>query len=254
MLNLPLPDVPGYVPGSYGSWRLVELPASRQYGYFTPPQQEQAYYGLVRDGQTWMSTSRMERESHAFHLSVARGRVMVCGVGMGMILYNLCRLDRVSRVLAVDIDADVIDFLRRGTDFADWPGRQKIRFLQSDARKLAAEQIGPEPVDHLYVDIWPDLGTAEALIETRQIQSVVRAKRVGYWGQEIDFGHWHTERRGNRRLHALEGAEFARHCRLPLGQLPQPYLEAACLARQLLVKKVLEDEAALREGKSDTPR
>lgn len=80
MLHLRLPDVPGYTAGSYGNWQLVGLPGSRQYGHLTPPQQEGPYYGLIRDGRTWMSTSRMERESHAFHLSVARGRVMVCGV------------------------------------------------------------------------------------------------------------------------------------------------------------------------------
>jgi hypothetical protein len=250
MLHLPIPDVPHYRPGAYGDWQLVELPASRQYGYFTAPRHEESYYGLVRDGQTWMSTSRMERESHAFHVSVARGRVMVCGVGMGMILYNLCRLDRVSQVLAVDIDPNVIAFLQQATDFGAWPGRDKIRFLCCDARQLSAEAGGPDPLDHLYVDIWPDLGTAEAVIETRQIQSVVCAKRVGYWGQEIDFGHWHTKRRGGRRPHALEGNDFARYCRLPLGQLPQPYLEAACLARQLLVKKVLEDEAAAKRDQA----
>lgn len=242
-MQMPYPDVPTYVPGSYGAWKLVEMPAFRQYGYFTPPRQEEAYYGLVRDGCVWMTSSRMERESHAFHLGVARGWAVVCGVGMGMYLYNLCRLDRVRQIIAIDIDADVIELLQRATDFARWPGREKIRFVHADAREVPAEQIGPEPVDHLYVDIWPDLGTAEAVIETRQIQSIVHARQVGYWGQEIDFGHWHAARKGTRRPNALDGAAFAHHCRLPLGQLPQSYLEAACVARNLFVAKAKEDAA-----------
>jgi hypothetical protein len=161
-----------------------------------------------------------------------------------MYLYNLCRLDRVRQIIAIDIDADVIELLRRATDFASWPGREKIRFVHADARKAPAEQIGPEPVDHLYVDIWPDLGTAEAVVATRQIQSNVHATQVGYWGQEIDFGHWHSARKGTRRPNALDGAAFARHCRLPLGQLPQSYLEAACVARNLFVAKAKEDAIA----------
>ena len=68
--------------------------------------------------------------------------------------------------------------------------------------------------------------------------------QVGYWGQEIGFGHWHAARKGTRRPSALDGAEFARHRRLPLGQLPQPYLEAACVARNLFVAKAKEDANA----------
>jgi hypothetical protein len=240
-MQMPYPDVPKYVPGTYGAWTLVDMPAFRQYGYFTPRRREEAYSGLVRDDRVWMTSSRMERESHAFHLGVARGRAVVCGVGMGMYLYNLCRLDRVRQIIAIDIDADVIELLQRATDYASWPGREKIRFVHADARQAPAEQIGAEPADHLYVDIWPDLGTAEALPETRQIQSIVHAKQVGYWGQEIDFGHWHAARRGARRPSILDGAAFSRHCRLPLGQLPQPYLEAACAAQNLFISKANED-------------
>ena len=93
------------------------------------------------------------------------------------------------------------------------------------------------------VDIWPGLGTEQAAADTRQIQAAVRARQVGYWGQEIDFGKWHAARRGTGRPSLLEGLDFARWSRLPLGKLPQPYLEAARVATQLFASKLYEDAA-----------
>ena len=55
-MKLPYPDVPRYVPGGYGKWDLVKMPALRQYGYFTGPQVEPPYYMLVREGRVWMTT------------------------------------------------------------------------------------------------------------------------------------------------------------------------------------------------------
>ena len=248
-MQMPYLDVPRYATGMYGSWELVELPGCRQYGYFTALSQEGPYHGLMREGRVWMTSSRMERESHAFHLGVARGRVLVCGVGMGLYLYNLCRMERVRHIVAVDIDPDVIRLVQTATDFADSPGAGKVRFLCTDALQISSEQIGPEPVDHLYVDIWPALGSDQAAADTRRIQALVRAKQVGYWGQEIDLGKWHAARRATGRPSALEGTEFVRWSRLPLGRLPQPYLEAACVATQIFARIVSPQNPRNLSGK-----
>lgn len=223
------------------------MPASRQYGYFTEALVESPCYALIRDGSIWMTTSRMERESHAFHLDAAKGRVIVCGVGMGMYLYNLCVCDRVREIVAIDIDPAIIHLVQTAADFAAWPGREKIRFVQADEKQLTLDHIGPDPVDHLYVDIWPGLGWEDAPPDTRQIQSIVHAKQVGYWGQEVDFGKWHAKRRATGRPSMLEGDEFVRWTRLPLGRLSLAYLEAACLATTIYGRKAREHAALLQK-------
>jgi hypothetical protein len=87
----------------------------------------------------------------------------------------------------------------------------------------------------------------QALTDTRQIQSIVQARQVGYWGQEIDLGRWHSTRRATGRPSVLEGEEFVRSTRLPLGRLPQPYLEAACVATKIYARKYAGDEAILKK-------
>jgi hypothetical protein len=182
---------PEYEPGTYGEWALKEKPEdSNERGYFNDFDHEPPGYYIVRDNHVWMSTSRLERESHAIHVKHATGTVVVCGVGMGMYLYNIAGLERVERIVAIDLDPATIDLVQKATGFETWPGKDKIRFVNKDALKLTPADIGPGPVDYLYVDIWPELGNPQAIVETQAIQSVVNARTVGWWGQELDFIEW----------------------------------------------------------------
>jgi hypothetical protein len=81
-------------------YRLARTRLLLGHGYVEPPG-----YFLERDGDMWMSTSRLERESHAIHVKHATGNVVVCGVGMGMYLFNIAGLDRVERIVAVELDS-----------------------------------------------------------------------------------------------------------------------------------------------------
>ena len=189
--HLPSVTAPGYACGAYGGWTLREKSYdSRARGYFSDMDVEPPGHFLERDGDVWMSTSRLERESHAIHVKHATGNVVVCGVGMGMYLYNIAALERVERIIAVELDSAVIDLLHNATGFETWPGKEKIRFVNKDALKLTPADLGTNPIDYLYVDIWPELGNPDAIVQTQAIQSVVKAKTVGWWGQELDFIEW----------------------------------------------------------------
>ena len=202
--QFPNVDAPDYQCGSYGEWTLKIKPLeSRERGYFTDFDIEPPGYYLVRDGHTWMSTSRLERESHAIHLEHATGKVVVCGVGMGMYLFNIAALERVEQIIAVDVDPAVIDLVQNATNFHSWPGSGKIRFLSKDALELTRADIGSDPVDYLYVDIWPELSDPKAISQTQAIQAIVNARTVGWWGQELDFIEWlytHWPRQKTRLL------------------------------------------------------
>ena len=194
--DLPYPATPTYSIGKYGAWTLHEKSRiTSERGYFTGFDEEPKGHFLVRDGDIWMSTSRLERESHAIHVKHARGNVVVCGVGMGMYLYNIAALPAVTKIVAVEIDADIIDLVQRATNFASWPGHEKISFVNRNALELSPADIGNHPIDYLYVDIWPELGNPEAIPHTQAIQAMVNARRVGWWGQELDFMEWLFDRR-----------------------------------------------------------
>jgi hypothetical protein len=45
-------------------------------------------------------------------------------------------------------------------------------------------------VDHLYADIWATPGEQRAITDMQRIQANVRARQVGWWGQELLFLDW----------------------------------------------------------------
>jgi hypothetical protein len=233
--DLPFPQTPKYSCGRYGDWTLeAKAGDSFERGYFTGFDVEPPGHYLVNDGDIWMSTSRLERESHAVHLKHAAGNVVVCGVGMGMFLFNIASRPAVNRIVAVDVDANVIDLVRRATDFGSWVGREKITFVNKDALRLKPADIGMGAVDYLYVDIWPELGMAEAVPQTKVIQSIVSAGKVGWWGQEIDFIDWLHSRPPTRRVPRVADLDdFMRAVGLPMEERSAEYVLGCRQSAQL---------------------
>jgi hypothetical protein len=254
--HFPYPQAPSYCCGKYGAWTLKKKAGhSYERGYFTGLGDEPPGYYLVRGGDIWMSTSRLERESHAVHLKYARGNVVVCGVGMGLYLYNIASRDQVQRIVAVDLDPSVIELVRNATRFESWPGRGKIRFVNRDALELSALDIGLEPVDYLYVDIWPELGNPQALPQTQAIQSVVKAATVGWWGQEIDFIEWlFTHRQGHSSPSARDFIDFMEETGLPIEEQSAAFLTGCRQAGSVFADYgSLPFALAAREGRRPLP-
>src|SRR2546430_11746866 len=136
-LDLPFPQSPNYCCGRYGNWTLEEkVEASFERGYFTGFDVEPPGYFLVNDGDIWMSTSRLERESHAVHLKHAKGNVVVCGVGMGMFLYNIASQPMVDRIVAVELDAHFIRLLQHANHFESLLGGGETKFFPKDSFHL----------------------------------------------------------------------------------------------------------------------
>lgn len=233
--HLPYPAAPDYQCGDFRGWTLkFKAEETVERGYFTGFGAEPPGYYLENDGDVWMSTSRLERESHAVHLEHARGTVVVCGVGMGMYLYNIAGRPEVDRIVAVDRDAAVFDVVRDGTGFDTWAGRDKIRFVQKDALRLTPDDVGADPVDYLYVDIWPEFGDPSAVSQTRAIQDVVRARTVGWWGQELDFVEWAFQHRPpGHEVDVDDLHEFVAATGLPIEEKSAAYVQGCRRAAEV---------------------
>lgn len=230
--HLPSVAAPEYECGDYGRWTLkLKAGESRERGYFTGFDVEPPGYYLVRDGDIWMSTSRLERESHALHVKHARGKVVVCGVGMGMYLFNIAAMEAVEQIVAVEVDPAIIDLVRNAANFESWIGQEKIRFVNKNALQLTPADLGPEPVDFLYVDIWPELGNPQAIAQTQAIQAIVNANMVGWWGQELDFLEWlytHWPRQSAPALADL--VDFMESIQMPIEEHTPDYILACAQA------------------------
>jgi hypothetical protein len=181
--------LPSYKEGNYGEWKLRQA-KGYDFGYWSEwGREDDTLYSLSKQSTTWMSTSRMERESHEFHLADRTGTVVVAGIGLGMYLNSVAKIDAVTNVHAVEIDPEIISLLTAATDISEWEHCSKIQIHNFDAMAIPRDVIPPQ-VDYLYVDIWPVLGDKRAIKNTRHIQDRVRAKYVRYWGQETDFALW----------------------------------------------------------------
>lgn len=74
------------------------------------------YSGLYRNGDLWMSNTPDEARDHLHFLYTCEAesaeRVLVNGLGLGMVVYALLHLPSVQHIDVVDIDADVIALVK----------------------------------------------------------------------------------------------------------------------------------------------
>jgi ribosomal protein S18 acetylase RimI-like enzyme len=236
--------VPVYRPAALGNWSLKKVKQIAQFGYFQDWQGRGDIDALFYGEQTWMTNARDEVDSQAPHVAAAFGHTLVMGAGMGIALFNLLSKPEVTRVTLVDRDPLVIDLLRQITDFATWPGIEKLHIAITDALTYLPDLA----VDHLYADIWATPGEARSIPDMQRIQANVRAKQAGWWGQELLFLDWL-----NGEIPTLENyAAWADALGLPLIERENPRYPAAVeqVSRSYCYRMFKSDPA--RAGVSQT--
>jgi len=182
------PLIPTYQRRSIGKWKCEPTPdGHRIMGYWRPhnyvPPGWMFLQKLKNNWIVWMSTTPMELESHMPHIAAAKGTVVVAGLGMGFYLYNILRKPEVTRVIVLEKDKSVGRLFAHSIRIPDWHGFDKADIVFGDALDYKPDF----PVDFLYADIWPHLGDYRALDLTQKLQANIKAKEVGFWGQEFDF-------------------------------------------------------------------
>lgn len=149
------------------------------------------YTGLYRRGGLWMSDTPDERRDHMGFLSeVLRAgdkRVLVTGLGLGMVVAGLAEIPSVEHVTVVDIDPDVIRLVGPHVQRLLADAGKGCLVVQGDA-KDPKSWVGAEPMwDSAWHDIWKDLCTDNL----PEMASMSRryARRVGrsqeFWGREL---------------------------------------------------------------------
>lgn len=178
--------VPPYKAGRFGNWRgewqKNVSPIIR--GYFAPLQAFGSNFALSRNGQTWMSTTPMERESQWRHVLAARGHVVIAGLGMGWLVANAARKPEVTAVTVLERDPEVIALFPK--ILPRYAGMEKVKIVNTDALAWKTSQV----VDLLAADIWLTLGDPDALGHVKVMHANTNARAVAWWGMELDFVDW----------------------------------------------------------------
>ncbi|AUN33759.1 hypothetical protein [Niveispirillum cyanobacteriorum] len=177
--------IPRYTLTGQGLWRLRSAPFSLSTGYWSPTMLVENLIGLIRNGDTWMSTAPLELESQELGIRHAAGHVLIYGMGMGWCAINCALMPAVTRVTVVELDPDILALHRELNLVAQIPeeAQAKLRVVQGDAY----EYVPDAPVDLLMPDIWLPLMNDGRVEEVQRMQAKVGAARVYFWGQELEL-------------------------------------------------------------------
>lgn len=111
------------------------------------------YVRLVVDGELMMSDTRMERITNHEFIRKAKGKVLIAGLGVGLILKNI--FDKINKgviteVVVVEKYQDVIDLI--APYFKGW---DMIKIVKGDIFDWRPKK--GEKFDTIYFDIWPGI-------------------------------------------------------------------------------------------------
>ncbi len=183
--GLPFPPMPAppYRRVDSGDWSFDEIHLAACRGYFTGPQTVPWPVPVLRRGKVvWMSLTPTEAESQMPYLAAAKGTVVVCGFGLGLMAYATAGLKAVNRVIVVERDPEVIRMGKAFSDFENWPQRHKVDIVQQDALTFTCQDA-----DFLYADIWPYYRMDCMVPHMQAMHANIPTPTCGYWGQEIDM-------------------------------------------------------------------
>lgn len=163
------------------------------------------YTGLMLNGRLWMSDTDAEKRDHmeAAHQMVGwrAKRVLINGLGLGMVLKAALSLDHIERVDVVENDERVLRLVG-----AYYARDSRVRLHHADAY----EQMSRWPVgtcwDVAWSDIWPDLCTdnLESMAKLRRSYGR-RTKWHDCWGRELLVSLRNRERAEEKKCKILRG-------------------------------------------------
>jgi hypothetical protein len=139
------------------------------------------YTALFRDGRLWMSDTDAEQRDHwkaDWQIRISGGRILVMGLGLGMIVHRALQYEHVEHVDVVEIDPDVAELV--GQHYAG----PRCTVHVADAYEIK----WPRGTRWSYAwhDIWPDLCEDNLPEMARLARSYGRrVDQQGFWGKEL---------------------------------------------------------------------
>lgn len=109
------------------------------------------YVRLKVNGEIMMSDTGMERISNKQFIKKATGRVLIAGLGIGLIINNILRNDSITEIVVIEKHQDVIDLV--SPKFND----SRLKIICADIFEW--EPSKGEKFDTIYFDVWPQITT-----------------------------------------------------------------------------------------------
>lgn len=123
--------------------------AARQHPMFIVRDGE--YVQLSIKGQLMMSDTGMERISNKLFIRNATGHVLIAGLGIGLIIYNILENTNITSITIIEKYQDVIDLV--SPKFND----PRIKYVCADIFEW--KPVKGTKYNTIYFDIWPEICT-----------------------------------------------------------------------------------------------
>lgn len=135
------------------------------------------YAQLYVDGKLMMSDTTAEKMANSKFVSHARGRVLIAGLGLGMVLYPTLLKPNVTNITVVEINKDVIELIQPHVRI--FPGaNKKLEIINNDIYDYEP----PVKFDTIYFDIWPESPSEE---EQDELEAT-----AANWAPNAWIGFW----------------------------------------------------------------
>lgn len=153
------------------------------------------YTKLIVDGRLWMSDTDAEKRDHMgvlFEIQQREAkRVLINGLGLGMVIRAALTFDHVEHVDVVELDARVAEYI--GGHYAQDP---RVHIHHADAYLKSRDWPTGTTWDVAWSDIWPDLCTDNLGDMARLRRSYGRRTQWHEcWGRELLLSRRRQERR-----------------------------------------------------------
>lgn len=109
------------------------------------------YVRLHVNGQLMMSDTAMERRTNRSFIEFATGRVLIAGLGVGLIIQNIIDKEDVTEIVVIEKYQDVIDVVEARIK------HPKLKIICADIFNY--DMPNTEKFDTIYFDIWPSIST-----------------------------------------------------------------------------------------------
>jgi len=143
------------------------------------PIDEGAYAQLFVGGSMVMSDTQMERRSNYEVVRMAKGDVLIAGLGLGMVLVPILAKDEVTSVTVIEMSQDAIDLVEPHIRKALGDKADKLTVICSDIFEWKPPRGARW--DTIYFDIWTDLCTDNLKEMTKLHRRFARRKNPGGW-------------------------------------------------------------------------
>ncbi len=147
-------------------------------GFFT---EEFRFPAVLENGNEWMTLTPVDLDTSEEAISEARGRVVTFGLGLGYYAYMASEKECVESVTVVEKSADVIRLFKKHI-LPQFPNKEKIRIIESDAFEYAGNDMPKERYDVAFVDTWRDASDGAPMYE--------KMKRLEHLSPSTKFIYW----------------------------------------------------------------